>query len=73
MHATTIIRIRAKKLIFNIKNLFKVCQQGNCVNSVVLPKKLPCSSNPCLNGGTCVPINQLYLCRCAPKYTGKLN
>ena len=29
-----------------------------------------CSSNPCLNGGTCVDQVNGYLCNCTDAYTG---
>lgn len=31
----------------------------------------PCDANPCLNGGTCTPINtQNYTCACSNDYSG---
>ena len=29
-----------------------------------------CSSNPCLNGGSCTDQVNGYACICSPKYTG---
>ncbi|XP_072920653.1 protocadherin Fat 1a isoform X7 [Hemitrygon akajei] len=30
----------------------------------------PCDSNPCLYGGTCIPVNDDYICQCRGQYTG---
>lgn len=30
-----------------------------------------CSSNPCLNNGTCVDATNGYTCHCYPGYSGK--
>ncbi len=55
------------------KFLLKVCYQSNCVNSSILvsPKlsNTPCSPNPCLNGGSCILVNQFYFCKCSPRFT----
>ncbi|XP_072352995.1 protocadherin Fat 1a isoform X3 [Scyliorhinus torazame] len=31
----------------------------------------PCASNPCLYGGTCIPVNDDYICQCRGQYTGQ--
>ena len=31
-----------------------------------------CNSNPCVNGATCLPIIDGYVCQCPPGYTGPL-
>jgi len=31
----------------------------------------PCTSQPCLNGGQCVPTDVSYQCQCAPGFDGK--
>ncbi|KAH0616155.1 hypothetical protein JD844_027065 [Phrynosoma platyrhinos] len=31
----------------------------------------PCASNPCLYGGTCIPVNDDFICQCRGLYTGQ--
>ncbi|XP_058883158.1 protocadherin Fat 1-like isoform X5 [Acipenser ruthenus] len=33
--------------------------------------KSPCASNPCLYGGTCIPINNDFVCQCRGQYSGE--
>ena len=65
------------KIIF-----LKVCYQGSCMNSdlVLGPEneniknsllEYNCTVNPCLNGGTCVPVSLYFVCQCPNAYTGK--
>jgi hypothetical protein len=35
------------------------------------PLDNPCASQPCLNGGQCVPTDFSYQCQCAPGFDGK--
>lgn len=37
----------------------KTCQQAD-----------PCASNPCANGGQCLPFEASYICRCPPGFHG---
>lgn len=37
----------------------KTCQQAD-----------PCASNPCANGGQCLPFEASYICRCPPSFHG---
>ena len=30
----------------------------------------PCASGPCLNGASCIPLAQSFMCICAPGYSG---
>lgn len=30
-----------------------------------------CSTNPCKNGGTCVPGVEVYICDCIPGFKGR--
>ena len=30
----------------------------------------PCTSNPCSNGGTCIPVGDDFTCKCTEDYTG---
>lgn len=39
--------------------LGKMCQQAD-----------PCASNPCANGGQCLPFEASYICRCPPGFHG---
>lgn len=31
----------------------------------------PCASNPCLYGGTCIPVSDDFICQCRGQYTGQ--
>ena len=48
--------------------IFKICYKSHCVNSsnLTFPKLpvTPCIPNPCLNGGSCIYVNQFYFCKC---------
>jgi hypothetical protein len=56
-----------------------MCFEGNCVNASSVSAALTnsifkCQENTCLNGGTCIPISEFYICNCAPGYAGlKIN
>ena len=59
-----------------------MCFEGSCLDSelVLGPSQIEnlensllqynCTTNPCLNGGTCVPISLYFLCECPNAFTG---
>lgn len=44
-----------------------------CVHGIEMYEGLPCptTSNPCLNGGVCVPNLGTYICQCSNNHIGK--
>ncbi|CAF3717646.1 unnamed protein product [Rotaria socialis] len=48
------------------------CGNSQCqpaTTTTVQPRN-PCSFNPCVNGGQCVPIGQGFICNCPATFTG---
>jgi hypothetical protein len=51
------------------KGLFYHQQSRRCERNLG-PLENPCSSQPCLNGGQCIPTDSWYQCQCAPGFDG---
>lgn len=58
----------SRKIIF-IHNFHSRFKQIELHCGVLLDLGI-CSSQPCLNGGTCVPTNSDFMCHCPPRYQG---
>ncbi|CAF0895158.1 unnamed protein product [Brachionus calyciflorus] len=58
--------------VFN--SSFQIINQSNSSSSsIIYFKKIInslCDSNPCRNGGTCIPISNTYKCLCLPGFNG---
>uniref|UniRef100_A0A182INM1 Uncharacterized protein n=1 Tax=Anopheles atroparvus TaxID=41427 RepID=A0A182INM1_ANOAO len=69
--SVTCINTRNGGTCFKIdaQNYSCTCPPGtkppNCMRTVS-----PCESNPCMNGGTCSPFLNRYVCRCPAAFTG---
>ena len=41
-------------------------------SGVVIYRGAPCTPNPCLNDGLCIPVLNTFTCRCTITFVGKL-
>ena len=53
----------------------KICASNSCsgylyIDYDLIPDRKVCSTNPCLNGGTCNDLCNRYTCSCPGSYTG---
>ncbi len=54
--------------------MLKICKNGHCIENSITSKPNPsfdlCSTNPCLNNGTCVQTIKIYICKCENGFKG---
>ena len=53
--------------LFNIVNLL-ICDTHKCIYVTVY---IPCKSNPCMNGGSCIKNGDGLKCNCKLNYEGE--
>ena len=51
--------------------MFKMSNQTDNVEFIIILEIIDCSSSPCLNGGHCHHEINDFNCTCRPGYTGK--